>query len=430
MSCDQFGVDWKGRRVLVVGLGKSGMSASTFLSGLGCRVRVTEMRDEDATQRDARQLREQGIDAVELGAHRPQRWGEQDVVVVSPGVPESSVPIRWSLDHGVPILSEIELAFRFCPSPIIAVTGTNGKSSVVTLIQQILMAARRPAVACGNLGIPFTQVLPGVTRETTVVLEVSSFQLMWCDQFHPAIGVLLNLGSNHLDRHHDRAGYLAAKARLFARQTPQDAAVLNARSPEVVAMARLLQSRCVWFGDSSWPLFPEAWEAALAVARLLDIPDPLTNQMMREFRGLEHRLEHLGMVQGVYVINDSKSTTPDSLLYALTRCRGGVVPILGGRNKGMDFSVLKGALHEARIHGVVLIGESRQHLRALFNGTPPICECGSLDEAVQAAMALAHPGDTVLFSPACASFDMFRNFEERGRIFKQLVVEKKGTQTN
>ncbi len=420
---DQFGVDWRGRHVLVVGLGKSGMSASTFLAGLGCHVRVTDMSDNEATQRRAQQLRERGIEAIELGGHTPRQWEGCDIVVVSPGVPESSLPIRWAQAQGRPILSEIELAFRFCSAPIIAVTGTNGKSSVVTLIQQVLTASRRKAIACGNLGIPFTQVLPRLNPETTVVLEVSSFQLMWCDQFRPTIGVLLNLGMNHLDRHHDRPSYIAAKARLFARHTPQEYAVLNARDPEVMAVAGGVASQRVWFGEQPWSLFPETWHAALQVARILGIPDPLTIQVMREFRGLEHRLEHLGTLRGIHLINDSKSTTPESLLYALKRCRGGVVPILGGRNKGMEFDVLRDALHDERIHGIVLIGESRQRLRALFNGIPPIRECESLDDALHAAMSLAHPGDTVLFSPACASFDMFRNFEERGQSFKQLVEQ-------
>ena len=435
---DRFGVDWRLRRVLVVGLGKSGLAASTFLAGLGCRVQVTDHSDEDATRQRAQQLRDVGLEGIELGGHTTQQLRGCEVVVVSPGVPESAVPLQWAMRQGVPIMSEIEVAFRFCRAPIIAVTGTNGKSSVVTLIQQVLTSARRSAIACGNVGIPFTQILPLVRTDTVVVLEVSSFQLMRCDTLHPAIGVLLNLGVNHLDRHRDRRSYIEAKARLFARQTPQDAAVLNGRDHEVVAVGGRLVSRRIWFGENrdnpeaftldraTCRLFPETWQAVLQVTRLAGVPDPLAVQVMKEFRGLEHRLEHLGTIRGVQIINDSKSTTPDSLLYALQRCRDGIVPILGGRDKGMDFDVLKDALAQKRIRGLVLLGEARHRLRTLFNGTPPSRECHSLQEAFEEAMALAHPGDTVLFSPACASFDMFRNFEERGRAFKQLVEQSRG----
>ena len=439
-SVDRCGVDWRGRRVLVVGLGKSGLAASTFLAGIGCRVRVTDRSDDEAARQRAHQLRDLGLEAIELGGHTARVAEGCDAVVVSPGVPESAVPLAWAMTHGVPIMSEIEVAFRFCQAPIIAVTGTNGKSSVVTLIQRVLASARRSAIACGNVGIPFTQVLPLVTSDTSVVLEVSSFQLMWCETFHPTIGVLLNLGVNHLDRHRDRRSYIEAKARLFAKQTPHDAAVLNGRDREVVAVGSRLVSRRIWFGENrdnptaftldraTCRLFPETWQAVLQVTRLAGIPDPLAVQAMKEFRGLEHRMEHLGSIRGIQIINDSKSTTPDSLLYALQRCRDGIVPILGGRDKGMDFDVLKDALVQKRIRGLVLLGEARHRLRALFNGTPPIRECQTLDEAVRAAMAFAHPGDTVLFSPACASFDMFRNFEERGIAFKRLVDQCRAQQ--
>ncbi len=434
-SGDRFGVDWAGRRVAVVGLGKSGLAACRLLQQVGCRVRVTERHDAESLKALAARLREEGIEAIELGRHHQSFLEGCETLVVSPGVLESATPIQWAQANDVPILSELELAFRFCESPIIAVTGTNGKSSVVTLIHRALRAARSPAVACGNLGTPLSDVLPALTPQTIAVVEVSSFQLVWCQTFRPAIGVLLNLGTNHLDWHRDRASYLAAKARLCQRQTPHDYAVLNRRDPEIVRLSASIRAKQVWFGSADQQPAPfqlnaatcqalsDNAQAVLQVGRLLQIPDPLVHQVIREFRGLEHRLEYVATVRGVRVVNDSKSTTPDSFLYALVHSPGGVIPILGGQDKGLDFQPLKAALAQERVRGVVLIGAVRQRLRDLINGSTIVRESATLQDALQAAMALAHPGDTVLFSPACASFDMFRNFEDRGLAFKQLVAQ-------
>jgi UDP-N-acetylmuramoylalanine--D-glutamate ligase len=257
--------------------------------------------------------------------------------------------------------------------------------------------------------------------------------LLWCEAFRPTIGVLLNLGTNHLDRHHDRQHYMAAKARLFQQQTPHDHAVLNGRDAQVVSLSQSLRAQRVWFGanrtnppalwldPTTCRALSENAQAVLQVGRLLGVPDPLSYQVIRGFRGLPHRLEYVATIHGVSVVNDSKSTTPESLLYALNRCLGPVVVIMGGKDKNLDFGLLHTALQQERIRGVVLIGESRRRLRALINGSAITRDCETLEAAVQEAMRLTHPGDTVLFSPACASFDMFRNFEERGQIFKQLV---------
>ena len=432
-SCDRFGQEWRGRTVVVVGLAKSGVAAARLLVALGCHVRVTELSDSEALQHLAHQMEADGVEQVEVGRHSRPLLDGAELMVVSPGVPETAHPVQWALEQGVPVWSEIELAFRFCPSPMVAVTGTNGKSSVVILLERILKTVGRPVVACGNIGTPFSSVVSSLTSEALAVVEVSSFQLLWCDQFRPTIGVLLNLGSNHLDRHHDRDSYIAAKARLFQRQTPEDYAVLNGASHEMTALSRQMQAQCVWFGDGSrnptgleldpatCRLLPENLQAVLQTARLLAVPDPLTHQVIREFRGLEHRLESVATVRGVRFVNDSKSTTPESFLYALQRCPGSVVPILGGRDKCLDFSALERVLTEERIRGVVLIGEARHRLRRLLNGSATTRECPDLKEAIHAALSLARPGDAVLFSPACASFDMFRNFEERGQVFKSLV---------
>lgn len=454
---DVFGHTWEGRRVSVVGLGRSGLAAAQLLCRLGCRVRVTDDRTTPTLEAARGALESWGVEEVEIGGHTRRFIDDAEFVVVSPGVPETTGPIQWALEQRVPILSEIELAFHFCSSPIVAVTGTNGKSTVVTLIADLLQASGRSAVACGNLGIPFSSVVDQLTFHpvprrprlvptagwnrvnpwygvhTIAVVEVSSFQLLWCERFRPKISVLLNIGTNHLDRHLDHRAYLAAKAKLLREQIPEDWAVLNGRDPHIVAMAEHCHAQQVWFGDNrsnpaslrlapeTLDALPESAQVALQVGRLMGIPDPLIYQVIRSFRGLEHRRESVATLRGIHVVNDSKSTTPDSLFFALSHTRGDVVVILGGRDKGLDFHRLVGPLSEERIQGVVLIGEARARLRTLLEGATTIREAQTLDEAVRFAFELARPGTTVLFSPACASFDMFRDFEERGRVFKAIV---------
>jgi len=416
------------------------MAAAQLLCRAGARVRATDARETTELQAAGAALSRLGVESVELGTQSPRLVEDAELLVVSPGVPDSAGPIRWAMARRVPVISEIELAFQFCPSPIVAVTGTNGKSTVVSLIAEVLNAAGRPAIACGNLGIPFAAVVSQLTSETIAVVEVSSFQLLWCDRFRPKVGVLLNIGTNHLDRHQDPHAYVAAKARLFERQTPEDWAVLNGADPRVAALGREVHAQRVWFGDdrSNPPAFRLAPEtrralvenaqAVLQVGRLLGIPDPLTWQVIRAFRGLEHRLERAATIRSVHFVNDSKSTTPESTLYALAQTRGEVVVIVGGRDKGLEFAPLAKRLHEPRVRGVVLIGEARARLRSLLNGSPTVTERETLEEAVQAAAELAGPGSTVLFSPACASFDMFRNFEERGRHFKEIIARMRNVE--
>ncbi len=436
-SVDRFGRSWEGKRVTVVGLGRSGQAAAALLCQVGARVRVTEFTESTALKEIQSGLLAQGAVAVELGGHHRASIDTAEIVVVSPGISENAEPLLWARARSIPIISEIELAYHFCPSPIVGVTGTNGKSSVVTMIARVLQSARRHAVACGNLGVPFSSVLSQLTPESVAVVELSSFQLIGCYRFRPTVAVLLNIGTNHLDRHTTTNSYLSAKARIFQSQTADDWAVINGTQPMLQLIAAALPSRKLFFGtdagnNPSCSLSPQTLsalspgcQAVLQAARALGIPDPLTHQVIRESRGLEHRMEFVDAVRGVRFINDSKSTTPDSLVFALTRVRGPVVVIAGGRDKGMDFAPLAGALASSHVRGVILIGESRNKLRPIVESAASseraVHEAATLDEAVRAAARLSGPGDTVLFSPACASFDMFRNFEERGRAFKGCV---------
>ncbi|MBI2885519.1 MAG: UDP-N-acetylmuramoyl-L-alanine--D-glutamate ligase [Candidatus Omnitrophica bacterium] len=432
---DRRGLSWAGRRVTVLGLGKSGLAAARLLCRAGCRVRVSERGAGEALSQAAQGLLADGVEAVELGGHHADMLEGCDLVVISPGIPPAAAPVAWATARRVPIISEIELAFQFCRAEIVAVTGTNGKSSVVTMIQHALQTARREATACGNLGTPFSEVAPGLPPSAVAVVEVSSFQLVWCDEFRPAIGAFLNVGTNHVDWHGDFANYVDAKARLFRQMRPDDRAVLNGEDPVVARIGARVAARQIWYGPRCGPeqagrfrldpatcrALPLAAQAVLQTGRALGLPDPLTYQAIRQFRGLEHRLERVATIRGVHVVNDAKSTTPDSFLYALERCAGPVVLILGGKDKGMDFRLLPDAIAQERVRGVVLIGEVRHRLRQLLGGSAPVEECATLEQAVSAAMGLCHAGDTLLFSPACASFDMFANFQERGRAFKQMV---------
>ena len=437
-DADVLGRSWSGRCVGVVGLGRSGLAAARLLCRVGARVQATDARASDDLLAAQATLRRLGADRVELGTHSQQALEGVDLLIVSPGVPETAGPLRWAAERGISIISEIELAFRFCRSPVIAVTGTNGKSTTVSLIAEVLCAAGHSAVACGNIGTPFSAVLDQLTSDAVAVVEVSSFQLLGCERFRPRIGVFLNIGMNHLDRHPDPSAYLAAKARLFARQTPEDWAVLNGSDPRIVALGEQLHAQRVWFSDNrsnppAFRLAPETRraltdnaQAVLQVARLSGISDPLAWQVLRAFRGLEHRLERVATLRGLHFVNDSKSTTPDSTLYALSQTPGSLVVILGGRDKGLDFAALAARLHGERVKGIVLIGEARARLRPLLNGSTIVRERETLEEAVQTATELAAPGATVLFSPACASFDMFRDFEDRGRAFKAIVARMGG----
>lgn len=435
---DIYGQSWAGRRVAVVGLGKSGMAAARLLCRVGADVRVTDLSDTPELRERCEVLKQQGVLQAELGAHSRRIVEQSEWVILSPGIRDDIPLIRWAHDEGLSILSEVELAYRFCRAPIVAVTGTNGKSTAVTLITEVLRAGHVEAVSCGNIGIPFSAVVGQLTPDHVAVVEVSSFQLLNCYRFRPHIAVLLNLGSNHLDRHGDIETYHQAKERLFRRQRSADWAVLNANDERVVALSDRIRSQCVWFGanrtnsgpyqlsEVSLAHLSEPAQVALQVGRLVDIPDPLSWQVIRQFKALEHRLEEVAYVQGTRFINDAKSTTPESTLHALDSTAGEVVLILGGRDKGLDEQPLLRAIAERPVKGVVLLGEVSQRwtpqMRALVNGNGlQVQQAANLTEAVENAWKLAGCGGTVLFSPACASFDMFKSFEDRGRSFKQCV---------
>jgi UDP-N-acetylmuramoylalanine--D-glutamate ligase len=420
------------RRVLVVGLGKSGVAAASLLARLGARVAVTEKKERAHCLAWI-----QGIPAsveLETGSHRflQRSW---DLVVVSPGVPTETV--RLFQEKGVPVWGELELGYRVLtlaerwPAWTAAVTGTNGKTTTTSLMGAIFRAAGRRTVVAGNIGVPLCAVVNEVRPDGALVLEVSSYQLETAEAFRPAGGIVLNVTPDHLARHKTMAAYAQTKFRLFQSFLPGDAAVLNARDPWCRRLASTVTGTVHWFGDRP----PRSWEtprhlpgphnvanalAASVCARALGVPATAIARALATFRGVEHRLEPVRTWRGVRFVNDSKATNVDSTRVALDSLPGPLYVILGGEDKGAPYGPLIPLLKK-KAKEILLIGEAAPKIANELANAAPLVACGTLAKAVQHAASSARPGDTVLLSPACASFDQFDNFEHRGRSFKNEV---------
>ncbi len=420
-----------------MGLARSGVAAARFLMGQGCRVRVTEATRAPQVRQAAEELEAAGA-AVETGRHSRAFVKGSELLVVSPGVPRTAPPVLWAEERGIPVVGELELASWFCPGRIVAVTGSNGKSTVVTLLGEILRAAGRETAVCGNIGQPFIGELHRITARTTVVLEVSSFQLEGSLSFHPSVGCVLNITDNHLDRHGSMAAYQAAKARLFTFQQADEWAVLNADNPGSLGLKKSAPGRVTLFSrrrevpGAFGPVCPagemalqgrhheENALAAACMAGLLGVERETITGVLRSFQGLPHRQEKVAQIRGVTFINDSKSTTVDSGIRAIEAAPGRVVLIAGGRDKGSDFRQLRP--WSRKLKAAVVIGEDGPKIAASLQGrVPVVLRAGSLSEAVRAAFQLAARGECVLLSPMCTSFDMFRDFEDRGEKFSEAV---------
>lgn len=420
------------RRALVVGLGKSGAASARVLARLGARVSVTEKKQRAACRSWIRLL--PSTVPVETGGHRLFRrpW---DLVVVSPGVPASAA--TFFREKGVPVWGELELAYRLLvladrwPAWSAAITGTNGKTTTTSLMGAIFRAAGRRTVVAGNIGLPLCDVLNDVRPDGALALEVSSYQLETTEAFRPAGGVVLNVTPDHLARHGTMAAYARTKFRLFQSQRPGDAAILNSIDPWCRRLANTVAANVFWFGDrmiSPWKPprhlpgrhnIANAMAAAVC-ARALGVPDAAIARALDTFRGVEHRLEPVRTWRGVRFINDSKATNVDSTRVALDSLPGRLFVILGGEDKGAPYAPLI-ALLKKKAKAILLIGEAAPKIAEELAGAAPQVVCGTLAKAVQHAAAAARPGDTVLLSPACASFDQFDNFEHRGRCFKKEV---------
>jgi UDP-N-acetylmuramoylalanine--D-glutamate ligase len=453
MRKEQVRPSFAGKRALVVGLGRSGVGACGILLKHGCEVTATDTREETELSREARLQAERGVQLV-LGGHDIALLEGKELVVLSPGVPRSIELMQQALERGLPVLSEIEIAWELARAPLVAVTGTNGKSTVVTLLGKMLEGAGFDASVAGNIGLPLSAVVEDVPAGGVIIVEVSSFQLESIQRFHPSVGVLLNITPDHLDRYDGMDSYVEAKARVFKNQNSSDFAVFNADDPLVAPLAASLVARRLSFsmeesdvedgafmrGGAFWLKRegqesrvadesevtlkgPHNWAnilACICAAAAMGVNAAQMKRPLEEFDGLEHRLEDVGEIGGVKFVNDSKATNVDALKYALLSFKDPVVLVAGGRDKGGDFSSLR-SLVEEKVKELVLIGEAAEKMRVAWPGVRAH-GADSMQKAVETAFKLARPGGTVLLAPGCASFDMFEDFEDRGRAFKTAVL--------
>ncbi|MFA5199505.1 MAG: UDP-N-acetylmuramoyl-L-alanine--D-glutamate ligase [Candidatus Omnitrophota bacterium] len=410
---------FKNKKVTILGLARSGVACANLLFKLGAKVSVTDIKNDPSTRDACSKLLSSAI-SVELGKHSAEFIEQTDLVVISPGVPAESLAVKLAARFNKPVISEIEVASILCPAKIIAVTGANGKTTVTTLIGLILKEAKKKVFVCGNIGNPFSGQLENINEEDVFVLEVSSFQLEGIKDFKPKIAVILNLTPNHLDRYNNLQEYFEAKKRIFANQDKTDFLVLNLDDPRLAGLKGQAKSEIVFFKKE--PGLNSNQNAVLAVGGILGIKKELTLKIFREFKGIEHRMEELPQVKGIRFINDSKATTADSAIWAIKNVENPIVLIAGGRHKGIDYRVI---LESARgkVKQAVLLGEAKGKIAQDLKGAFPLVMAGTLEDAVDKAYALASAGDCILFSPMCSSYDMFKDYEERGRVFKKIVEE-------
>lgn len=413
-------MDFSNKTIAIIGFSRSGQEVAKLLNNLGAKIKISDLSDNQKLKRDFEILNLKNADA-EFGRHSEEFITESDLVVVSPGVKFNSNPVVWAKKDNIPVISEIELAFKLCPAPIVAVTGTNGKTTVTTLIGETLKLSNKKVFVCGNIGTPFSKFVLDIKKDDLVALEISSFQLEAIDKFKPHVAVFLNFSQNHLDRHKDMVEYLTTKKRIFLNQTKEDFAVLNYAEPIVRELAREIKPRVVFFnrGEEAKISNPN-YLAALAVARIFGIDKDKCIKLLEDFKGVEHRLEFVRNIRGIDFINDSKATTVEAAVWALNSIDKPIIMIAGGRDKGSDFSQIR-SLVKNRIKEMVLIGEAREKLKNAFYEIVKIKEAQTLEEAVKQAFIDAQKGGCVLLCPMCASFDMFKDFEDRGRAFKEIV---------
>jgi len=445
-------MDLQDKRVLVVGLGKSGVASALFLKSRGARVTVSDSKPEAELRDKILLLLEHGI-AVETGGHGDRTFRDQDLIVVSPGVPVDASQLVQARSLGEKVIGEIELAALFLPGPIAAITGANGKTTTTSLTGEILAAASIPVLVGGNIGTPAISFVDQATPKTWIVLEVSSFQLETIVDFRPRIAVILNITPDHLDRHKTFANYVNAKARIFENQGPEDFTVLNADDPTTIDLAErtlaqrflfsrkkeiaigaLVRGAHIFFRDGhhEQEIMPlneiplkgahnlENVLAAISVGMLAGCQPAQIRQAVRNFKAVEHRLEFVAKIAGVDFYNDSKATNVDATIKALESFPANIHLILGGKDKGSDYTVLNDLLR-ARVKRVYTIGAAAAKIESHIQSAAEIDHAETLENAVHRASAAAVPGDIVLLAPACSSFDQFQNYEHRGSVFKEAV---------
>ncbi|MFZ1130453.1 MAG: UDP-N-acetylmuramoyl-L-alanine--D-glutamate ligase [Terriglobales bacterium] len=445
-------MDLKNKRVLVVGLGKSGVASALFLKSRGARVTVSDSKPEAELRDEILLLLEHGI-TVETGGHGDRTFRGQDLIVVSPGVPVDAPQLAQARHLGEPVIGEIELAAQFLAGQIVAITGANGKTTTTSLAGEIIAAGNFPTLVGGNIGTPAISFVDEAGAETWTVLEVSSFQLETIVEFHPRIAVILNITPDHLDRHKTFDNYVNAKARVCENQTADDFTILNADDATTAGLSRRTRGRLFWFSrtkevekgafvsggqiyfrDGSRERKIMAVDevplkgmhnlenalAAVSIGILVGCEAEQIREAVRNFKAVEHRLEFVAKVAGVDYYNDSKATNVDATIKALESFPANIHLILGGKDKGSDYTVLSELLR-GRVKRVYTIGAAAAKIEAQIEGAAEIDHAETLESAVRRASEAAVAGDVILLAPACASFDQFQSYEHRGRVFKEVV---------
>ncbi len=410
---------FRDKKITVVGLARSGLACANLFYELGARVSVTDSKNDPLTRRNARQLKSKKI-KLELGSHTPDFIKGRDLVVISPGVPDTALPVVWARESGISIISEIEAGWILCPATVIAVTGSSGKTTVTTLIGLVLKAAKKRPFVCGNIGNPFTGEVKKMRPSDFVVLEISSFQLEKIQTFKPKIALITNVSKNHLDRYPGMKEYIQAKKRIFLNQDKSDYLVLNGEDKKLKKMSRETKARTVFFKNEKG--LNSNQSAVLAVGSILGIAESVCLKVFKSFKGLKHRMEEVANIEGIRFINDSKATTVESAIWALKNISSPVILIAGGKDKGVDYRALL-VTAQRKVKEAILIGEAKKKIKSAFKGILEVSESTTLESAVRQAFSKARPGDCVLLSPMCSSFDMFSDYEHRGRVFKKAVCD-------
>uniref|UniRef100_A0A7C2GFQ6 UDP-N-acetylmuramoylalanine--D-glutamate ligase n=1 Tax=Dictyoglomus thermophilum TaxID=14 RepID=A0A7C2GFQ6_DICTH len=450
-------LDLKGKKVLVLGLGESGVSTAKFLKDEGVKVIVNDYKEEEYFKNLINYFKENDISYI-FGGHPTEILNDVDLIVISPGIPKTNPIYIEAKRRGIKVISEIELAYWYSEVPIIAVTGTKGKSTTTTLIGEILKNANIPNIVAGNIGLPFVSVVKNL-KEGYFVLEVSSFQLEDVEEFRPFISLFINIYPDHLDRYSNMNEYILAKARIFMNQKKEDYAILNHDQKEIVNLAKPYEVRKLFFGFDKHEeegLFYEEdkseifynfsdrkgflsipkgiWNrilvnnfmASALVGLLLGVREEVIEKTGEEFQGIPFALQKIGEINGRIFVNDSKATNPISTISAIRSITSPILLILGGRNKNFDFQELFENIKKSTVKVLILIGETKEVMKNLSEEYDiPYVLADSLESAVKKAYEMSQPGDVILLSPACASFDMFRNYKERGKVFNEVFERLK-----
>ncbi len=460
-------------KALVVGMGRSGFETASFLTQRGASVTISEMAGEDELGETARKFRELGV-KTEFGGHVMDTFTDADLIVISPGVPHTIPPIQAAQKKGIPLMGEIELASRFIKEPMIAVTGTNGKTTTTRLIGDMLKQSGQTVFVGGNIGNPLISYLTGHEKAHRLVVEVSSFQLDTITSFRPDISLLLNITDDHLDRYPDLTAYAKAKERILENQRKNDIAVLNGEDRRIRQFCGTCEPEKVFFtgrrerekgadigthaitfhgvdslgrnesemGESGQPLCGirplieldrvslkcrhelENMSAACLAALIAGGTLTGIQRALEAFRGLPHRMERVATLDGIVFYNDSKATNVDAVLRAIECLQGPIHLIMGGRDKGGQFDLLGSSVRQ-KVKNLILLGEASGEIEAALGSLAATRTVATMEEAVSFAHAAASPGEVVLLSPACASFDMYQNYKERGDVFRRAVCERK-----